>query len=349
MGTSSATARSSWSLSAEDAWANPILEDEGTFTVDTVAPSLGDGGLTPAAGEDLLTFSPNGDGYRDTVSIRVSVDEPSAIEASMRDATDADVVDLDTSAPSGSATITWNGRLGNGNLAMDGVYQLRVVARDAAGNRSAPASKSIGVHKALVASRVSTANFWPNDGDAYATTITLAFDLLATRTVTWRVLDAVRERRPDDRPGPGHGGGQAHLRMGRPELVRRLPPEGDVSLGRDGHERHTHDDARGVVRAGPVPHHRQRHDALPRPVGDRHGRQRRDAVEAAADHGLAAGSRRVGGDDEPYLGTDVPGDDPPPLEWDRHGDAPSERVRPGLGLRQLDARPAAALTDRAGA
>ena len=179
-----------WALSAQDAWGNPVLEDEGTFTVDTVAPSLGDGGLTPAAAVDILTFSPNGDGYRDTVSVGVHATEPSTLEVSMRDGADTDVADLDTGAPSGTATITWNGRLTNGNLAMDGVYQLRVVARDAAGNRSAPAAKAIGVHKALVGSRVSTANFWPNDGDAYATTITLAFDLLASQTVTWQVLDA---------------------------------------------------------------------------------------------------------------------------------------------------------------
>jgi len=180
-----------WSLTADDAWGNPTLEDEGTFTVDTVAPSLGEGSLTPAAvGDDILTFSPNGDGYRDTVSVGVHANEPSTLEASMRDGGDLDIVDLDTSAPSGAATIVWNGRLASGNLAMDGVYQLRVVARDAAGNHSAPAAKPIGVHKALVGSRVSTVNFWPNDGDGYGQTITLAFDLLATQTVTWQVVNA---------------------------------------------------------------------------------------------------------------------------------------------------------------
>jgi flagellar hook assembly protein FlgD len=180
-----------WALSAADAWGNPVLEDEGTFAVDTVAPSLADGGLTPAlAGDDILTFSPNGDGYRDTVSVGVHASEPAMLEISMRDGGNADVADLDTSAPSGSATVTWNGQLTNGSVAADGVYQFRVTARDAAGNRSAPATKPIGVHKALVGSRVSSPNFWPNDGDAYAKTITLAFDLLATQTVTWQVLDA---------------------------------------------------------------------------------------------------------------------------------------------------------------
>jgi flagellar hook assembly protein FlgD len=180
-----------WTLTAQDAWGNPMLDDQGTFTVDTVAPSLAEGGLTPAAaGDDILTFSPNGDGYRDTVAVGVHANEPSTLEASMRDGAGTDLADLDTSAPSGSATVTWNGRLANGNLALDGIYQFRVVARDAAGNRSAPAAKPIGLQKALVGSRVSTPSFWPNDGDAYARTITLAFDLLATRTVTWQVLDA---------------------------------------------------------------------------------------------------------------------------------------------------------------
>ena len=41
------------------------------------------------------------------------------LEKSMRDGSDTDVADLDTGAPSGTATIAWNGRLTNGNLAMD--------------------------------------------------------------------------------------------------------------------------------------------------------------------------------------------------------------------------------------
>jgi flagellar hook assembly protein FlgD len=158
--------------------------------VDTVAPTLDGGGLTAAAGDLLVTFSPNGDGQRDTMSVGVAADEPATIEATVRNGGGSTVADIGAPAPTGAATLTWNGRLASGAMASDGLYTLAVVARDAAGNRSPVLTSGIGVHKALARARTSTINFFPNDNDAYANSLTLAFDLIATQTVTWRVVDA---------------------------------------------------------------------------------------------------------------------------------------------------------------
>jgi flagellar hook assembly protein FlgD len=179
-----------WDLEAADGWGNAPLADDGQLQVDTVAPTLDGAGLAAAESEPLLTFSPNGDGQRDTMSVGVGADEPSTIEAAIRTGGGTHVADIGAAAPSGAATLTWDGRTVAGALAADGVYTLGVAARDAAGNRSPEATYTIGVHKALARARTSTINFFPNDNDTYGNSLTLAFDLLAQQTVTWRVVDA---------------------------------------------------------------------------------------------------------------------------------------------------------------
>jgi flagellar hook assembly protein FlgD len=179
-----------WHLEAADGWGNAPLLDDGRLHVDTVAPTLDGGGLSAAEAGPVVTFSPNGDGTRDTMSVGVGADEPSTIEAVVRNGSGSAVADIGAAAPSGSATLTWNGRSDGGALMLDGLYTLAVRARDAAGNRSSEVTSTIGVHKALHSARTSTVNFYPNDKDTYGNSLTLAFDLLATQTVTWRIVDA---------------------------------------------------------------------------------------------------------------------------------------------------------------
>ena len=188
-----------WQIEAADGWGNAPLADGGTLHVDTVAPTLGGAGLAADAGpaaslaseaSPRITFSPNGDGKVDTMSLGVTADEPATIEAIVRNAGGTAVADVGAGAPTGSATLTWDGRTTSGGLAADGLYALEVRARDAAGNRSPATTTLIGVHKALANLRTASINFWPNDNDAYANAMTVAFDLLANQTVSFRIVDA---------------------------------------------------------------------------------------------------------------------------------------------------------------
>jgi flagellar hook assembly protein FlgD len=189
-GTPVADGTYTWDVRAADGWGNAPLLTEGQLRVDTLAPTLDGAGFTPMAAGSILTFSPNGDGYRDTMSVAVHANEPATIEANIRDGGGTAVADVGMLAPSGSASVTWDGRTTSGAYAADGVYSLEVLARDAAGNRSAPASIDVGLHKALKSVRAAAVTFWPNDHDGYSNLLPLSFDLLSSQTVTWRIVDA---------------------------------------------------------------------------------------------------------------------------------------------------------------
>ena len=174
-----------WEIEASDAWGNGPLEADGTVQVDTQAPALA---LADADAEDVPSFAPNGDGYRETVSFAGTANEPGSLVARAIDA-DGDLVDTVSARLSGgAATLTWDGTTSDG-FAPDGRYSISVRAKDVAGNVSAAQTRTVVVYAALGFVTSSRTVFFPQDGDATAKTTTFSMRLLSPTTVTWTVVD----------------------------------------------------------------------------------------------------------------------------------------------------------------
>jgi flagellar hook assembly protein FlgD len=167
-----------WEIEATDGWDNGPLEADGTVKVDTQAPALS---LADAEAEDVPSFAPNGDGYRETLSFSGSADEPGTLVGKAIDADD-DVVE------SFSTTLTWDGRTSDG-FAADGRYTISVRARDLAGNVSAAQTRTVDLYAALGFVTSSRTVFFPQDGDGTAKSTTFSMRLLSPATVTWTVVD----------------------------------------------------------------------------------------------------------------------------------------------------------------
>ncbi len=74
-------------------------------------------------------ISPNGDGKRDTVTLRFRLPQPDTATVSVVDARGFEVRRLADARPlsRGTHAFVWNGRTPGGRVAPDGVYRLRVV------------------------------------------------------------------------------------------------------------------------------------------------------------------------------------------------------------------------------
>jgi flagellar hook assembly protein FlgD len=175
-----------WTLDTTDAWGNVSQTKQGDIRVDTTAPSIG--GLTLAAGNPAVTFSPNGDGRGDTVAVGWQTDENGAVDVAIRNTSGTVVRTLSTAATGGTpGATTWDGKSASGATVPDGLYTIRLVPRDAAGNLGAAQERTVAVFTALSAVVGSPPRFYPQDLDRFAPTTTLSFTLARTVTVSWRI------------------------------------------------------------------------------------------------------------------------------------------------------------------
>ena len=174
-------------VSATDDWQNRGPDRRATIAVDVGPAQLV--ALTPAA-TTISTFSPNGDGYRDTVALTATTSEPGSLAVIVRDAQGATL--RTWSVPSsGTATIvTWDGRDGSGNVAPDGRYTVSVAPVDAGGNAGTAQERTVSLAAGLSRVASSAAVFYPQDRDSLASTTTLSFTLARPMTVTWTLRDA---------------------------------------------------------------------------------------------------------------------------------------------------------------
>ncbi|MFL5778910.1 MAG: FlgD immunoglobulin-like domain containing protein, partial [Chloroflexota bacterium] len=170
-------------LSVDDGWNAPTVMT-GQLVVDTTAPALT--GLTP--GPDVITtFSPNGDTYRDTAAFAATSSEKGQFVARVRDTAGTLLRTMTVDAPSGQATIGWNGRNNAGAAVPDGQYTVSVVPRDAVGNTGAATNRTVRVNTILGFTRASTILFFPQDLDRLNRTTTLSFTLTRPAKVTWTI------------------------------------------------------------------------------------------------------------------------------------------------------------------
>jgi flagellar hook assembly protein FlgD len=176
-----------WTIEAKDSWQNIGARKSGNVVVDTVAPSLGQ--LSLASTSPVPTFSPNGDGRSDTVSIGWQVNEAGTVEMTVRNAAGTTVASKSTAAAAGAGSTTWDGRSTSGATVPDGLYTVRLTPRDRAGNGGVTHERKVAVYGALSAVSTSVGQFYPQDGDRFAATTDLSFSLARTATVTWRITN----------------------------------------------------------------------------------------------------------------------------------------------------------------
>jgi flagellar hook assembly protein FlgD len=174
------------SVIAVDAWQNGPLSAAGTIVIDTTPSALVS--LTPAA-TTTSTFSPNGDGYRETVAFKATASEPGSLLATVRDAVGSTIRSWTITAGLGLVTVTWDGRDGNGWIVPDGRYTINLAPRDASGNTGPSQDRVVSVATGLRSVASSGSVFYPHDLDGLAPTVDLSFTLTRPMTVTWTLRD----------------------------------------------------------------------------------------------------------------------------------------------------------------
>jgi flagellar hook assembly protein FlgD len=180
-----------WMLHAEDGWHNPALDRSGTFVVDTQAPNLS--GIS-ALSDTLTTFSPNADGYHDSVGFTVSSSEVGSILGTATNDANAVVSRFSVGTNPAGTTLTWDGRSTAGSVVADGTYQVQIRAKDRAGNVGAPETRTVAVYGSLGFLKTSKSPFFPQDGDQYAPSTAFSFRLARPATVTWLIVNAAGTR-----------------------------------------------------------------------------------------------------------------------------------------------------------
>ena len=174
-------------VSAVDAWQNQRPDTHGRIAVDTSPSQLLS--LAPAAAT-ALSFSPNGDGYRDTVAVNATTSEPGSIAVSIRDANGAILKTWTVVSRGAPTSVTWDGRDASGQFAPDGRYVISVAPLDAGGNAGIAQERTVSLVAALSRVTSSVPVFYPQDRDSLAPSTTLSFTLARPMTVTWTLRDA---------------------------------------------------------------------------------------------------------------------------------------------------------------
>ncbi len=131
-----------------------------TVIVDSTPPQA-------AARAPALTFSPNGDGNRDTLTIEQRVSAEERWQAQLLNAAGAPVMEYAWEGEP-PAAVVWDGRRADGTLAADGAYRYRLFSSDRAGNAAAALVEGIVINTRAtpVAVRITDAEISPNgDGE----------------------------------------------------------------------------------------------------------------------------------------------------------------------------------------
>jgi len=174
-------------VSGVDAWDNAPASTTRSVVIDTHPPTLA--ALTPGA-DTTQWFAPNGDGFRDTVSVAATNGEPGNLIARVYDASSTLVKKWTVETGGAAQTLTWNGQTAGGNIAPDGLYTIRVTPQDTAGNVGAGVDRGVKLIAALRSVASSRTIFFPQDNDSLSKSTTLSFALARPMTVSWTIRNA---------------------------------------------------------------------------------------------------------------------------------------------------------------
>ena len=332
-----------WVVEADDAWGNGPMRADGAFRVDTLAPDVS---VADADAEAVPVFSPNGDGYQDTIGFSVGASEPGVVLGTITDEADDKVDGISVAVGSGTAGLAWDGRGASGAPVGDGTYTVVFEAQDRAGNRGEPQVRTVAVYGSLSRVRASTSLFFPQDADSLSPRVTLAFDLANAATVTWTVVNAagtpVRTIMTDQPLGAGL---QAWAWNGRND-AGAFVPRGVYTTVVRADRRRPRGHRPGERPRGRLQDRRQRHHPGQAPADHRHHHQRREPGPRAAAERLPARDRRLDRGDHEGRHPGLPGHDHAQVQQDRHAAVEGLRDRQRRTVPVLVALPPAALTRR---
>jgi len=144
----------------------------------------------PAAGS-APTFTPNGDGISDTMTLSHTVSEPSYLQFVIVRAADGTTVRRFTSWTDGGAGVTiWDGRSDNGAYVAEGRFDVTVTPKDRATNVGLDASTPVKVLKSMRSPKAKPKLVHARDGDSLAAFTNLTVTLDQAATLSWLVVDA---------------------------------------------------------------------------------------------------------------------------------------------------------------
>ena len=175
---------------ASDALGNDGAATTRTVTIDTDAPTLDlTGAAADASGpEAARTFTPNGDDQADVLDVGYDVSQGGTLELVVRDASDVVVRRTFIGTSAGPGSVDWDGRNDDGGSVPDGRYEVRLRAKDRAGNTSDAVRTHALVLKALKGVARTAARIYPADGDNLAASTTISFSLTKPATLDWTIL-----------------------------------------------------------------------------------------------------------------------------------------------------------------
>jgi flagellar hook assembly protein FlgD/flagellar motor protein MotB len=161
-----------------------------SFVLDVTAPSVS---VSGPAGAHAFTFSPDGDGKKDSFTITQSGSAEDLWSASLMSEGGSTVRTWEfRNGP--PTNIIWDGRTNSGQLATDGRYSYQIIATDQAGNRGGATLQGIVVdtRKPNIGLAIDMPAFSPN-GDTIKDVLTITPEISAREAVVgWSlaVVDA---------------------------------------------------------------------------------------------------------------------------------------------------------------
>lgn len=162
--------RYSFVIEAKDDNGNLAVSAPRSFVIDTTPPAVE---IAVPRGSDLI-FSPNDDGFKDTLRIVQEGSPEDFWEAEILDASGT-LVRTHSWKNDSPGTIVWDGKNDKGDLVPDGVYSYRISSTDRAGNRTETGFDNIiiSTEPTPVSLSIDTSYFSPN-GDGVKDTVTIS-------------------------------------------------------------------------------------------------------------------------------------------------------------------------------
>ncbi len=172
-------------VQAADGWQNSGVAYRSMITLDTTIPTL-----SATLSSSSTVISPNGDGVADTLRTAFDASEDATLEVTVRDAAGLVVDASEVHVGSGSGAVIWDGRGTAGATLPDGPYMYQLIARDGAGNASAPLVRTVVLSTTLTGVRSSALVFDPSSAGATVRDTAIAFTLARSAAVTVTIADA---------------------------------------------------------------------------------------------------------------------------------------------------------------
>ncbi|CAN5519141.1 hypothetical protein BH24CHL8_BH24CHL8_06810 [soil metagenome] len=144
----------------------------------------------PAGDSAPPTFTPNGDGISDTMTLDHVLSEPAYLQFVIRDADGTAVRRFTSWSEGDEGSSIWDGKDDDGAFVPEGRYVVNVTPKDRATNLGLEVSAPVKVLKSMKSPKAKPALFFARDGDSLSASTTLTVTLEQAATLSWQVVDA---------------------------------------------------------------------------------------------------------------------------------------------------------------